>query len=567
MIPRWTAAALTAAAVLASGCGSTQKSCARRPLPPGALPDLSFDGVDEQGAPASVALRDYFEPCAASPRLLVIRISAAWCGTCRWHAAHTGELRVDPRVQLLDLLLADASNAPATVADLAAWRARIDAPGRLAVDAARLLDAAPPRLPRLLLVDTRTLSTVATLDDPDPDALVYQVRAALAALDGAPAPAEEPAVRIDDRFTREEWGLVQEMTMPGAPPPDPSNSHADDDAAAALGKQLFFDTALSPSGKVACASCHDPQKQLSDQLPRSTAGVAPVLRNAPAIALAPLSPWQFWDGRADSLWMQALGPLEAGAEFGSSRLFVDHVIASSYRAEFEAIWGALPDLADTTRFPSSGKPGSPEWTTMTPEDQSAATRVFVDVGKSIASYERKFRVQSSAVDQYAAGDLSALSATQKDGLAAFFRAGCAQCHFGPRLTDDAFHVVGLPSDRTDGTTDRGRIDGVALLLGAEFNSASPWSDAPQPPLALTPASSLLGAFKTPTLRGAPASAPYGHAGTSPTLEDVVGLHGNVQAQSPLLVGQVEPWLPPVDAATQSTIAKFLGVLTADPIVP
>jgi cytochrome c peroxidase len=544
MIPRWTAAALTAAAVLATGCSSPQSS---------PLPDLTLDGLDEQGAPASIALRD---PRAG---LLIIRIGAAWCGPCRWQAAHSNELtRIDPRVRLLDVLLADDANAPASVDDLTAWRARMDAPGRLAIDPDRQLSPAPARLPRVLLVDGRTSSTVATLDDPDPDALIGRVRAFL----GLPAAAA--TAPFDGRLTRAQWDLVREMTTPGAPPPDPSNAHADDAAAAALGQKLFGETALSPNGKVACSSCHDAQKQLADGLPRSTGGVAPVLRNAPSIALAPLSPWQFWDGRADSLWMQALGPLEAASEFGSSRLFVDHVIASRYKSEYEAVWGPLPDLS---QFPSSGGPGSPEWEGLAPADQEAATRVFVHVGKSIAAFERRFRVQAGALDRYAAGDASALTDGQKDGLAAFFRAGCAQCHYGPRLTDDAFHVVGLPSDRHDGSIDRGRIDGVDLLLGAEFSGSSRWSDAPRPASTLAPAHSLLGAFKTPTLRDAPATAPYGHAGTSPTLEDVVARHGNVQVQSPLLVGVVEPWLPAVDATTQSAIGTFLQALAADPIVP
>ena len=37
------------------------------------------------------------------------------------------------------------------------------------------------------------------------------------------------------------------------------------------------------------------------------------------IAGAAHSPWLFWDGRKDSLWSQALGPLEDAAEHGSNR--------------------------------------------------------------------------------------------------------------------------------------------------------------------------------------------------------------------------------------------------------
>jgi cytochrome c peroxidase len=227
----------------------------------------------------------------------------------------------------------------------------------------------------------------------------------------------------------------------------------------------------------------------------------------------------------------------------------------------------MPDLSDLTRFPANGKPGQPEWASMTPDDQSAATRVFVDVGKSIAAYERTFRVQPNALDRYLAGDLGALSDAEKSGLSSFFGHGCAQCHYGPRLTDDAFHVLGLPTGHADGLPDRGRIDGLAGLLDAEFEAQSAWSDAPKSTPPRTPYGSALGAFKTPTLRGAPDTAPYGHGGTSPTLEDVMGKHGFVQVQSPDVVGHVEPWIVTPDASAQAAIVPFLRALTATPIVP
>jgi cytochrome c peroxidase len=567
------------------GCGSHGSSSsdvrcsgypdAKAPLSLHAVaPDLTFDGLDESGAPTAIALHDYFEPCANRSRLLVVRVSAAWCGTCRWHASHTGELQrldIGPRLELLDLLVADDDNYPAGAPALASWRARIDAPERLAVDPDNRFGAvhgsthAP--LPLIVAIDSRTMNVVRVLDDPDPDTLAFELRSALAELDGSPAPLREAAALVDGRFTRDAWDLLAGMTLPGAPPPDPSNAKADDPAAAALGKKLFADTGLSPSHKVACASCHDATKDFADGVPRSTGGVSPVTRNAPSITLASHSPWQFWDGRADSLWAQALGPPEAAAELDSSRLFVDHVVWTAYKAEYEAVWGALPDLSDVARFPANGRPGAPEWAAMTPEDQSAATRVYVNVGKSIAAFERTMRVQPGALDRYVGGDLAALAPAEKDGLAAFFRAGCAQCHFGPRLTDDAFHVLGLPTGRADGLPDRGRIDGLANLFDAEFGAASAWSDAPKGGASKPPVGSMLGAFKTPTLRGAPETAPYGHAGTSPTLEDVLAKHGFVQAQSAEIVGAVEPWIVTPDASTQAAIVPFLRVLSAPPIVP
>jgi cytochrome c peroxidase len=265
--------------------------------------------------------------------------------------------------------------------------------------------------------------------------------------------------------------------------------------------------------------------------------------------------------------MQALGPPEVAAELGSSRLFVDHLVWQKYKPAYEAVWGPMPDLSNAARFPANGKPGSPEWTTMTDDDRTAATRVYVDVGKSIAAFERTLRVQPNALDRYVGGDEAALSDAEKDGLAAFFRAGCAQCHYGPRLTDDAFHGIGLPTGHADGLTDRGRIDGVAALIGAEFDHASSWSDAPKPYVNLEPTGTMLGQFKTPTLRGVPDTAPYGHGGTSSSLEDVIEKHGNIQAQSALVVGAVDASVVPTDPSAVAAIATFLRTLRAEPIVP
>jgi cytochrome c peroxidase len=227
----------------------------------------------------------------------------------------------------------------------------------------------------------------------------------------------------------------------------------------------------------------------------------------------------------------------------------------------------MPDLSDNARFPANAKPGSPEWATMAPSDQTLATRVYVNLGKSIAAYERTLRNEPNALDRFIDGDGAALTPVEKDGLAAFFHHGCAQCHFGPRLTDDAFHVVGFPTGRTDGLPDRGRIDGIAFLHDAEFGQASEWSDSRQPAVSLEPPASLLGAFKTPTLRGVPETGPYGHGGTSATIEDALVRHGFVQSQSPLIVGAVEPWIVTIDASEASAIAAFLRALHATPVLP
>jgi cytochrome c peroxidase len=346
------------------------------------------------------------------------------------------------------------------------------------------------------------------------------------------------------------------LTLPGAPPPDPTNAKADDAAAAALGKQIFSDASLSPSGTVSCASCHDSAKHFQDGLPQSTGGLATLDRNSPAIALAAHDRWQFWDGRADTLWMQALGPFEDAKEIGSSRLFVMHAVASKYAGAYAAVFGALPDLSDGARFPANGKPGDPSWQAMTAADQKTVTDAYVNIGKAIASFERTLRVKPNRFDAYVGGDLAALSSDEKKGLQAFFGTGCVQCHWGPRLTDDAFHSDRYPTGRQDGQADRGRIDGVTKLLASEFA---------QPHPALKSQDRQLGSFKTTSLRGVANSAPYGHGGTVTTLQDAANIYGTagLPISDPRAVGDAEPWLGQFAQVHADELVPFLRVLTAD----
>lgn len=519
-------------------------------------PDLSF--VSDGG---TIQLRDYFEPCAERSRLVVVRVGAAWCGTCRWQLAHTSDVKkldVGARLQWLDLIVSNRDNDEPSVADIADYRTLIDAPEKIALDPEHRFSAlkAGAPLPLFALIDTRTMVVRNVLADPSPETLEVRIRQELAELDGAPRPPEPERQRFDGMFDRKQWDLIHEMTVPGAPPADPTNAKADDPAAAAFGKVLFSEKALSPSGTVSCASCHDPAKHFQDSVAQSTGGLSTLDRNSPAIALAAHDRWQFWDGRADTLWMQALGPFEDGKEIGSSRLFVAHAVVKKYASTYATVFGSTPDLSDTARFPASGKPGDASWQAMSAADQKTVTEVFVNVGKSIAAFERTLRVKPNRFDAYAAGDLNALTKEEKTGLAAFFGTGCVQCHWGPRLTDDAFHPDRYPTGRQDGKADRGRIDGVASLLGSEFA---------QPHPNLKAHDRQLGSFKTMGLRGVANSAPYGHGGTIATLKDAADIYGKagLPMSDARAVGSVEPWLPQFAQVHADELVPFLQVLTAD----
>ena len=150
--------------------------------------------------------------------------------------------------------------------------------------------------------------------------------AAVACGSGAQSAGDRPLKEWSD--TERAVLATLRLSARGAPPPDPGNRFGDDPAAAALGEALFSDPALSRDGKISCQTCHEPERAFSDGRAHSV-GLAPMRRNAPSLLDVAYQRWFFWDGRADSLWSQALAPLEHADEMGASRTAVVSSACSS----------------------------------------------------------------------------------------------------------------------------------------------------------------------------------------------------------------------------------------------
>jgi cytochrome c peroxidase len=346
-------------------------------------------------------------------------------------------------------------------------------------------------------------------------------------------------------WTKEETTTLRGLWIGSLPPlsPDPSNRVADNPQAVAMGQRLFFDTRLSSNGKVACATCHLPAQDFQDGKPLGE-GVGTTTRRTMPLAGTAYSPWLFWDGRKDSLWAQALGPLESAVEHGGSRTQYTHVLAQHYRAEYEALFGPLPDLSDPTRFPASAGPvddptARQAWESMAPEDREAVTRIYANIGKAIAAYERKLMPGSSRFDQYVeallnnntTGMRAALTPQEAAGLRLFVgKAGCINCHNGPLFTNNDFHNTGVPA-AAGLPEDTGRAAGVRQVLEDEFNCLSAYSDAQEEDcgelrFAKTDDHALERQFKPPSLRDVAERAPYMHAGQFATLRQVLEHYNN-----------------------------------------
>jgi cytochrome c peroxidase len=324
-----------------------------------------------------------------------------------------------------------------------------------------------------------------------------------------------------DRWTAQQIDELRMLSISGLDKPaaDPTNRVADDPEAAKLGHQLFFEERLSSNGNVSCATCHRPDRDFQDGTALAQ-GVGTTNRRTMPIAGTAFSPFLFWDGRKDSQWAQALGPLESPVEHGGSRAQYARVIAENYRASYERVFGALPDLS---------------------RDRDAVTRVFVNIGKAMAAYERRIQHAPSRFDRYVDAltttgrpPADVLSHDEVAGLRLFVgKANCTQCHNGPLLTNSEFHNTGVPANPSL-PQDRGRSEGAKNVLTDEFNCRSRWSDASPAQCSeleflKADGHELERAFKVPSLRGVAERAPYMHAGQFATLSEVLDHYNQAPA--------------------------------------
>lgn len=351
-----------------------------------------------------------------------------------------------------------------------------------------------------------------------------------------------------------------------------------------LGGALFWDEQLSSTNTTSCGTCHIPTAGGSD--PRSFGGstlnpgfdgvfgtpddvvgspgvignqgdstyvptppfglrVQVTGRKAPSMINAAFANELFWDGRAPStftdpvtgqvvlfanaaLESQAAAPplntIEMG-HFGRDWLDVAaRIQGCDPLALSPAIPASIADAIDGRSYPELFVDafGSPA---VTP------ARVI----QALASYERTLISDQTPFDAFQAGDPTALTPLELQGLQVFNdpQNRCSTCHSGPLFTDQGFHDVGVRPD----IEDLGRFD----VTGAPPDR---------------------GRFKTPSLRNVGLRAPYFHNGGMATLEEVVDFYdrgGDFPA---------DPLIQPLGLSPQerTALVAFLRNALTDPRV-
>jgi len=275
---------------------------------------------------------------------------------------------------------------------------------------------------------------------------------------------------------------LETIPYPGGRPPAP--------ALVDLGRELFFETRLSSTDTVACATCHRPERGFSDGQ-RFSIGVGgtPLKRHTPHLYNLAWGRSFFWDGRASSLEEQALEPIRNPEEMG--------LAGDSAAKKLQTIPSYTKPFA--AAFPKSGV-------------------TMKNIATALAAFERTLVSRNSPFDRHEAGETSALDESAVRGKALFYgRASCGTCHSGPNFTDGLFHNTGVIGD--SGDIGRAAIDRVG-----EFQTR-PY-----------PFFQMRRAFKTPSLRNVSLTAPYQHDGSEASLADVVRFY-NLGGRDPRSYGK------------------------------
>ncbi len=331
-------------------------------------------------------------------------------------------------------------------------------------------------------------------------------------------------------FSEWEWQQIETLAdLPPTPPDDPTNKFMKHPGAQALGQQFFFDGRFSgPStmqdslrrptsyGRAAkgqltgltCNVCHDLRRGGVDttSVPGNISiGSGWADTNALTVLNSAYYGIQYWSGRADSLWSQAVSSSE-GNNMNGNRLATAWTIQDFYRPAWDQVFGEYPyplqgksedvrKLIDPANYgqckkvndacpihlgcrvamsdsgavgcwpkiPLDGRLGSKKgcqpgdasepwgdaFDCMEKDDQTAITRILVNWAKSLAAFESRLVSRESSFDRFVReakekGRSSILSPAAQRGARLFVgKAACNDCHNTALFSDSQFYNIGI----------------------------------------------------------------------------------------------------------------------------
>lgn len=264
------------------------------------------------------------------------------------------------------------------------------------------------------------------------------------------------------------------QNLPVVTPPD----NALTEGRIALGKQLFFDLRLSRTQKMSCETCHVPEKGWTDGLALSPKFDGSMnTRHTPTLYGVAFYPDLYWDGRAKGLETQIMAAWRG--QMGAD----PDAIAKALEA--------LPRYREAFQKEYEGPP--------------TGDRIV----KALASFVRTIHAGDTPWDRAPQDAAAAAKTAIGRGFQVFTTSGCVVCHTPALFSDTQFHNIGVGSDKPAPDMGRGKI--LADAAAKNNQAVTPEIDR------------LMGAFKTPSLRGAALSGPYFHDGSVKTVDEAVDL--------------------------------------------
>ncbi len=280
---------------------------------------------------------------------------------------------------------------------------------------------------------------------------------------------------------------------------------------AALGERAFNDPTLSASGLQSCASCHasgaahSAPNALSVQLGGADSTAQGLRASQSLRYLATNTAFHFdsdgtptggffWDGRADTLAIQAGIPLLGAREMANpdKASVVAKISRSAWAADFMALYG--PDVFNDVNL------------------------AFSKLGQALQRYQLEdtiFNAYTSKYDAVLRGKAT-LDASETRGLTLFndpMKGNCASCHPSakgsngshPLFTDFTYDNLGVPRNAEINANNDPAYFDLGLCGRADLQSRE----------------DLCGAFKVPTLRNVTQRQVFFHNGKFKSLKDAL----------------------------------------------
>lgn len=195
---------------------------------------------------------------------------------------------------------------------------------------------------------------------------------------------------------------------------------------ALLGKKLFYDTRLSPSGTVSCEVCHNLYWDMTGTTGVSTSdqnlSIVQIIKDAkinpPTVLNAAFNYLFFIDGRSRDMKDQIKISITDENQLASSKEFILSKIETN------------PDYME--KFKLLYKNGLR----------------FENVIDALMHFQNALITPKSKFDSYIQGYKDAFSEDEKKGFQVFQNAGCVICHNGINLGGNVFYNKDLDSNKT-----------------------------------------------------------------------------------------------------------------------